>query len=76
MGAITALAFVLPLGEAQRFASGKQVASYLGLIPAEYSSGERERLGHITSPITGVLLRGYKSLCSDQLIAPADTEKT
>src|SRR5439155_1057071 len=33
VGPITALAFVLTMGPAQRFRRGKQVASYLGLIP-------------------------------------------
>jgi hypothetical protein len=31
-----------------RFQCGKQVASYLGLVPLEDSSGNRRRLGHIT----------------------------
>ena len=48
VGALTALAFVLVLGEAERFQCGKQVASYLGLVPLEKSSGNRRRLGHIT----------------------------
>ena len=48
VGALTALAFVLIIGEAQRFSCGKQIASYLGLVPAEDSSGERRRLGHIS----------------------------
>jgi len=48
VGPVTALALVLTLGPAQRFASGKQVASYLGLIPSEYSSGGGQRLGHIS----------------------------
>jgi len=48
VGPITGLAFVLRLGNATRFRCGKQVASYLGLIPAEYSSGGRQRLGHIS----------------------------
>jgi transposase len=30
------------------FRCGKQVASYLGLVPLEESSGNRRRLGHIT----------------------------
>jgi hypothetical protein len=34
--------------KAERFGSGKQVASYLGLVPLEDSSGNRRRLGHIT----------------------------
>ena len=48
VGSLTALAFVLIIGEAERFGCGKQIASYLGLVPAEDSSGERRRLGHIS----------------------------
>jgi transposase len=48
VGALTALAFVLIIGRADRFQCGKQVACYLGLVPLEDSSGERRRLGHIT----------------------------
>ena len=48
VGPITALAMVLTLGPAKRFQSGRQVASYFGLIPSEYSSGGRQRLGHIS----------------------------
>jgi transposase len=57
VGPVTALAFVLTLGEAERFATGKQVASYLGLIPTEHSSGGRQRLGHISKQ-GNALLRG------------------
>ena len=48
VGALTALAFVLIIGRAERFQCGKQIASYLGLVPLEDSSGQRRRLGHIT----------------------------
>ena len=48
VGALTALAFVLIIGRAERFPCGKQLASYLGLVPLEESSGQRRRLGHIT----------------------------
>jgi len=48
VGALTALAFVLIIGRAERFQCGKQIASYLGLVPLEESSGNRRRLGHIT----------------------------
>ena len=48
VGALTALAFVLIIGRADRFPCGKQIASYLGLVPLEESSGNRRRLGHIT----------------------------
>src|SRR6266550_963659 len=48
VGAITALAYVLTMGDVSRFPRGKQVASYLGLIPREHSSGGRQKLGAIT----------------------------
>jgi transposase len=48
VGPITALAFVLTIGDVTRFRRGKQVASYLGLIPREHSSGGRQRLGAIS----------------------------
>ncbi|MGH7484640.1 MAG: IS110 family transposase [bacterium] len=55
VGALTALAFVLILGKAERFRCGKQVASYLGLVPLEESSGNRRRLGHITKQGSSML---------------------
>jgi transposase len=48
VGPNTALAYVLTIGEVSRFRRGKQVASYLGLIPREESSGGRQKLGAIT----------------------------
>jgi transposase len=55
VAALTALAFVLIIGEANRFHCGKQVASYLGLVPLEDSSGNRRRLGHITKQGSSIL---------------------
>src|SRR5450432_849302 len=48
VGPITALAFVVTIGDVSRFRRGKQVASYLGLIPREESSGGRQKLGAIS----------------------------
>jgi len=48
VGPNTALAFVLTIGDVSRFRRGKQVASYLGLIPREESSGGRQKLGAIS----------------------------
>jgi transposase len=48
VGPIVALAYVLTIGDWQRFPRGKQVASYLGLIPEEDSSSDKRRLGHIS----------------------------
>jgi len=48
VGPVVSLAYVLTIGNWQRFARGKQVSSYFGLIPAEESSGDKRRLGHIS----------------------------
>jgi transposase len=45
VGSVTALATEVFLGDPLRFAEGKAVASYIGMIPGEYSSGGRQRLG-------------------------------
>jgi transposase len=55
VGPLTAMAFVLIIGQADRFQCGKQVASYLGLVPMEDSSGNRRRLGHITKQGSSIL---------------------
>ena len=51
VGPLTALAFVLVIGSTKRFACGKQIGSYLGLIPCEDSSANRQRLGHISKQV-------------------------
>jgi transposase len=48
VGPLTALAFELVIGTPERFHCGKQIASYVGLVPSEDSSGDRRRLGHIS----------------------------
>ena len=55
VGPLTALAFVLIIGEVDRFHCGKQIASYLGLVSLEDSSGKRRRLGHITKQGSSIL---------------------
>jgi transposase len=49
VGPVISLAYVLTIGDWRRFPRGKQVGSYLGLIPSEASSGRRQQqMGHIT----------------------------
>jgi len=49
VGPVISLAYVLTIGDWRRFPRGKQVGSYLGLIPSEASSGKhQQRMGHIT----------------------------
>jgi transposase len=45
VGPITSLAFVIAMGDVTRFPSGKQVSSYLELIPSEHSSSKRRQRG-------------------------------
>jgi len=56
VGPLTALAYELVIGMPERFHCGKQLASYIGLVPTEESSGDRRRLGHISKQ-GNVLLR-------------------
>jgi transposase len=48
VGPITALAFILIIGTPERFRCGKQIGSYIGLVPSEDSSAGKQRLGHIS----------------------------
>jgi len=56
VGPLTALAYELVIGTPERFHCGKQIASYIGLVPEEKSSGDRRRLGHISKQ-GNILLR-------------------
>lgn len=48
VGPVTALATDVFLGDPARFADAKALASYVGIIPREYSSGGRQRFGGLT----------------------------
>jgi transposase len=48
VGEITATALVAMVGNAREFDSGRQLAAWLGLVPGQYSSGGKARLGRIT----------------------------
>ena len=55
VGPVTGLLYVLTILDATRLQTSRQVASYLGLIPSERSSGERQRLGHLSKQGNAVL---------------------
>jgi transposase len=55
VGPLTALAFVLIIGTPERFKCGKQIGSYVGLIPSEDSSAGHQRLGHISKQGSSLL---------------------
>ena len=55
VGVITATALVATIGDALQFHSGRQLAAWLGLVPRQYSSGGKERLGRISKRGDGYL---------------------
>ncbi|HEX7889939.1 MAG TPA: IS110 family transposase [Ramlibacter sp.] len=48
VGPATATALVAMIGRGQEFRCGRQLAAWLGLVPGQYSSGGKQRLGRIT----------------------------
>ena len=45
---VTAMAVLAELGDVTRFGSAEEVAAFVGLVPSEYSSGQKTRRGPIT----------------------------
>ena len=59
VGVVTSLRYLATLDVADRFRNGAAVGSYLGLVPSEHSSGQKQRKGAITkagSPAMRALL--------------------
>ncbi len=48
IGPTTASALLASLGGGHDFANGRQVVAWIGLVPGQYSSGGKARLGRIT----------------------------
>ena len=48
IGPITATAIVATIGDANMFKNGREVSAWLGLVPRQYSSGEKMILGGIS----------------------------
>lgn len=48
VGSIVAMCFLSAIRDPSRFASGRQVGAYLGLVPSLYQSGKTFRRGRIT----------------------------
>src|SRR5450755_1358304 len=55
IGSTTATALVSTIGNARDFKNGRQLAAWLGLVPGQYSSGGKARLGGITKAGDGYL---------------------
>ena len=48
VGLTTATALVSTIGHGHDFSNARQLSAWLGLVPGPYSSGGKQRLGHIT----------------------------
>ena len=48
VGAVTATALVASIADPKQFDSGRQLAAWLGLVPRQYGTGGKTRLGRIT----------------------------
>jgi transposase len=72
VGPVISLAMVLTVGPVERFANSRKLVSYLGLNPAEHSSGERRRLGGISKQ--GSPLLRYLLVQGAQTAAQADAD--
>jgi len=66
IGATTALAIVATVGNAREFKNGRQFAAWIGLVPGQYSTGGRPRLGHISKRgdayLRNLLVQGARSV--------------
>ena len=66
VGLLTSTALRATVGSIERFGSARRFASWLGLTPREYSSGERRRLGGISkqgdSYLRTLLVHGARSV--------------
>ena len=49
VGAVTASAIIASIGGGHQFQNGREFAAWLGLTPANRSSGGKEKLGHCTT---------------------------
>ena len=66
VGETTSTALVAMIGNASDFDSGRQLAAWLGLVPGQYSSGGKTRLGRITkagdSYVRSLLVLGARAV--------------
>jgi transposase len=66
IGPTTALAIVATVGDAREFRNGRQFAAWIGLVPGQYSTGGKTRLGHISKRgdayLRNLLVQGARSV--------------
>jgi transposase len=65
IGLITATAIIAKIGNGSEFKNGRELSAYLGLVPKQHSSGEKQVLGRISKQgdryIRQLLIHGGRS---------------
>jgi transposase len=74
VGVLTGMEVLLELPPMREFSRSEQLAAYVGLTPAQYSSGEHVRMGRITgagrSHLRGVLIElAWRVVATDHAVA-------
>ncbi|MBI5922162.1 MAG: IS110 family transposase, partial [Betaproteobacteria bacterium] len=68
IGPVTASALLASIGGGHDFKNGRQVAAWMGLVPWQYSSGGKARLGRITKAgdpyLRSLLVMGARAILS------------
>ena len=68
IGPVTASALLASMGNGHDFKNGRQVAAWIGLVPGQYSSGGKARLGRITKAgdnyLRSLLVMGARAILS------------
>lgn len=71
IGPTTASALVASIGNAHDFKNGRQLAAWLGLVPSQFSTGGKSRLGSITKAgdayLRTLLILGARSVLANAL---------
>ena len=75
IGETTATALVATIGNAHEFRNGRQLSAWIGLVPGQYSSGGKTRLGRITKAgdayLRSLLIMGARAVLN---AAPGKTD--
>lgn len=66
IGPVVASALVAAVGDAKQFKNGREMSAWIGLVPRQYSSGGKERLGPISkkgdSYLRTLLIHGARAV--------------
>ena len=66
IGPVTATALVAAIGDGRQFKNGRQCAAWLGLVPKQYSTGGKPRLGRMSKRgniyLRSLLIQGAKNV--------------